>query len=81
MKIFVANVDYSITENQIKEMFSRFGDVKAVKLVTDNQTQRSRGYGFVEMPLKLEAYNAIENLDGRMVKERTITVKKASNPI
>lgn len=81
MKIFVANVDYSVTENQIKEMFARFGDVKAVKLVTDNQTQRSRGYGFVEMPLKLEAYNAIENLDGRTIKERTITVKKASNPI
>lgn len=78
MKLFVANVDYSVTENQLKDMFSSFGDVKAVKLVTDNHTHRSRGYGFVEMPLKLAAYNAIENLDGRVVNERPITVRKAN---
>lgn len=78
MKLFVANVDYSVTENQLKEMFSSFGNVKQVKLITDTHTQRSRGYGFIEMPLKLDAYNAIENLDGRMVKDRPITVKKAN---
>ena len=77
MNIYVGNVDYHLTEDQLKELFEEFGEVGSAKIITDKFTGRSKGFGFVEMNNDAEAQEAIEALNGKTVNSREITVNKA----
>ena len=77
MNIYVGNLSYEITEENLKEAFEVFGEVKTVKIIKDNYTGRSKGFGFVEMPAKAEAQSAIEGLNGKDLKGRSLNVNEA----
>lgn len=77
MNIFVAKLDYSVNEDQLRELFSSYGDVDSAKIIIDKFTQNSKGYGFVEMPNDEEAQNAIDELNEMEFHGRNIVVKKA----
>ena len=76
MKIYVGNLSFQSTENDIRELFSQHGEVTEVKLVTDRDTGRPRGFGFVEMN-ESDARNAIGALDGAELDGRKLTVNEA----
>jgi len=77
MKIFVANLNFKITDKALRELFSHHGEVSSAKIVTDKVTQRSKGFGFVEMLNDSEAKAAIQKLDGKEFQGRAINVKEA----
>ena len=77
MNIYVGNVKYEMTESQLKEMFSAYGEVASARIITDKETGRSKGFGFVEMPNAAEATNAIKGLDGQSVEGRNIKVNES----
>jgi len=77
MNIFIASLPYSLEETEIKEIFEDYGQVNSVKLITDRETGRSKGYGFIDMPNEEEALKAIEILNGTEIYQRTISVSKA----
>ena len=76
-KIFVGNFAYSMTEGELRSMFEPFGAIESVSLVTDRDTGRVRGFGFVEMPNNDEAEKAIAALNGKDVGGRTLNVNEA----
>ena len=80
MNIYVGNLSYEATEKDIKEAFEAFGEVDTVKVIKDNYTGRSKGFGFVEMPAKAEAQSAIEGLNGKDLKGRNLKVNEARPP-
>lgn len=75
--IYVGNLTYGTTSQELEEMFSRYGEVARAQVVTDRDTGRSRGFGFVEMTSAEEAEKAIEALDGADAGGRKLTVNKA----
>ncbi|GAB4288310.1 MAG: RNA-binding protein [Myxococcota bacterium] len=77
MNIYVGNLAYQVTEEELKSTFSAFGEVESVRIITDRDTNRSKGFGFVEMPKREEALAAIEGLNGTELGERQITVNEA----
>jgi RNA recognition motif-containing protein len=77
MNIFVASLDYAVQEEELRGAFEAFGEVSSVKIVTDRETGRSRGFGFVEMSNDDEGTQAIEALDGSSLHGRDIAVKEA----
>ena len=77
MNIYVGNLSYEVTEEDLKEAFQAFGEVDTVKVIKDNYTGRSKGFGFVEMPAKSEAQSAIEGLNGKDLKGRSLNVNEA----
>ena len=77
MNIYVGNLAYKVSDNDLKEMFEEFGDVTSAKVITDRETGRSKGFGFVEMSDDQEAQNAIEDLDGTEMDGRNLKVNKA----
>ncbi len=77
MNIYVGNLAYDITEDELQAMFAEFGEVSSVSIITDKFTGRSKGFGFVEMPTESEGEEAIKSLDGNSVKGRDIKVNKA----
>ena len=77
MNIYVGNLSYEASEEDIKGAFEAFGRVEVVKVIKDNYSGRSKGFGFVEMPNNDEANAAIEGLDGKELKGRTLKVNKA----
>jgi len=77
MNIYVGNLSYEVTEEDLKEAFGGFGGVDTVKIIKDNYTGRSKGFGFVEMPAKSEAQSAIEGLNGKDLKGRNLNVNEA----
>jgi RNA recognition motif-containing protein len=77
MNIYVGNLSYEVTEEDLKEAFGGFGGVDNVKIIKDNYTGRSKGFGFVEMPAKSEAQSAIEGLNGKDLKGRSLNVNEA----
>jgi RNA recognition motif-containing protein len=77
MNIYVGNLSYEVTEEELKEAFEVFGEVNTVKVIKDNHTGRSKGFGFVEMPAKAEAESAIEALNGKDLKGRSLNVSEA----
>jgi len=77
MNIYIGNLSYEVTEEDLKEAFEAFGGVETVKVIKDNYTGRSKGFGFVEMPAKGEAESAIEGLNGKELKGRTLKVNEA----
>jgi RNA recognition motif-containing protein len=76
MRIYVGNLPYSVTRDQLAELFSPFGEVVDVHVVTDRQTGRPKGFAFVEMD-DADAQKAISQLHGSQLNDRTITVNEA----
>lgn len=75
--IYVGNLSYQLTEDELKEVFVRFGGVESVKIITDRFSGDSKGFGFVEMPSETEAEHAIKELDGSPLKGRNLRVNVA----
>jgi cold-inducible RNA-binding protein len=75
--IFVGNLDFAATESEIRTLFERFGAVDRVNLVTDRDTGRPRGFGFVEMADNSQADQAIAALNGKEVNGRALNVNEA----
>lgn len=80
MNIYVRNLNFSITEDELREVFAQFGAVDSVKIIKDKFTGRAKGFGFVEMPNESEGSAAIEKLNGTDVKGRNMFVDKANPP-
>ncbi len=76
-KLYVGNISYSTTEDELKELFSKCGEVSSVKIITDPHTGRAKGFGFVEMTTEADAKKAIAELNGTMSADRTLTVAEA----
>lgn len=76
-KLYAGNLSYSTTEDDLRQLFSQFGDVESVKLITDRETGRPKGFGFVAMASEEAAQKAIAELNGTSFMERTITVAEA----
>lgn len=79
MKLLIRNLDHSTTEDEIREMFESYGKVQSCNLVLDKETQRSKGFGFVEMPKAGDAKAAMKSLNGEDVAGKKIRVKKAES--
>jgi RNA recognition motif-containing protein len=77
MNIYVGNLSYTVTEDDLRQAFEAFGDVETAKVIKDNYTGRSKGFGFVEMPNEAEARSAIDGLNDKDLKGRTLNVNKA----
>ena len=77
MKIYVGNLAYDLTEDELSSEFGAFGNVESVALPTDKFSGRLRGFAFVEMASKSEAEDAIKGLNGKTLKERTIVVNES----
>jgi cold-inducible RNA-binding protein len=77
MKLFVGNFSFSTTEDDLRALFSPYGNIDSVAVVTDRTTGRSRGFGFVEMPDRGQAEKAIEGLNGKEVSGRTLNINEA----
>ncbi len=77
MSVYVGNLNYSVTQAQLNEVFAEYGNVKRVYLPTDRETGRPRGFGFVEMEQEAEEEAAIAELDGAEWMGRTLKVNKA----
>jgi RNA recognition motif-containing protein len=79
-KLYVGNLTYSTTEDEIRGMFAEAGTIVSVALITDRDTGMSKGFGFVEMETDASAQEAITKFNGRELNGRTITVSEARPP-
>ena len=77
IKLYVGNLSYEMTEEQLNTLFSEAGEVTSAKIITDRQTGQPRGFGFVEMETKLEGQKAISMLNGRNIEGRPLAVNEA----
>src|SRR5271165_342447 len=76
-KLYVGNLSYSTTEDQIRELFAQTGEVESVSLITDRETGRAKGFGFVEMGTEEAAQEAIKRFNGYTLDNRALTVNEA----
>lgn len=76
-RLYVGNLPYSATEAQIRQLFSQAGEITGVTLITDRETGRSKGFGFVEMASDDEAQEAIKRFNGYSMNNRNLTVNEA----
>src|SRR5216684_7205333 len=76
-KIFVGNLSFQTTDTDLSDMFSEVGQVESVQIITDRDTGRSKGFGFVEMSDDAAATKAIERFNGKEVNGRALTVNEA----
>jgi cold-inducible RNA-binding protein len=77
MKLYVGNLSYNTGESELREMFGAYGTVESVAVITDRDTGRSKGFGFVEFGNDAEAQAAISGLNGKEVSGRSLTVSVA----
>ena len=77
MNIYIGNLDYGVTESDLRETFGEFGEVSSSSVITDKFTGRPKGFGFVEMPNNAEASEAISALNDTDMNGRTIKVNEA----
>ncbi len=77
MNIYVGNLSYESTEQEIREIFEAYGEVSSVSLITDKFTGRAKGFGFVEMPNDDQAHKAVQELSNHEIKGRKVTVNEA----
>ena len=77
MKLYVGNLSYDTSEDELRQAFAAFGEVTSVSIPSDRVSGRSKGFAFVEMATKAAAEAAIAGLSGKSLKERTITVAEA----
>lgn len=76
-RLYVGNLDYTVTEAALNEIFAPLGEIASVSLITDRMTGRSKGFAFVEMVDDAAALQAIDQLNGRMMGQRAIKVDEA----
>ena len=77
MNIYIGNLSYQATDDDLKQAFESYGEVSSVTIIKDRVTNQSKGFGFVEMPKQADAETAIKNLNGINLKGRKITVNIA----
>ena len=77
MNIYVGNLSYEATEEDLRLAFEQFGQIESVNIIKDKFSGKSKGFGFVEMPSKAEAKSAIDELNGKELKGRTLNVNEA----
>jgi RNA recognition motif-containing protein len=77
MNIYVGNLSYTLSESELQDAFAEFGEVSSVKILSDRETGRSRGFGFVEMPNQAEGEAAVAQLNGKDVGGRALRVNEA----
>ena len=77
MNIYVSNLSFAVQDEDLREFFAEYGEVSSAKVIMDKYTNRSKGFGFVEMPDDAAAQKAIAELDGGMVEGRAIKVMVA----
>ncbi len=77
MNIYVGNLSFNLTEDELRGAFQAFGTVEKAAIITDKMSGQSRGFGFVEMPNREEAVKAIESLNGKDLKGRNLKVNEA----
>lgn len=77
MNIYVGNLSYQLTEDELRQAFEAFGQVESANIIRDKYTGQSRGFGFVEMPSAEEAQSAIIGLNGKELQGRSLNVNEA----
>lgn len=77
MNLYVSNLGFHVNDEDLTNLFSAYGTVTSAKVITDRETGKSRGFGFVEMPVDEEAKKAIAGLEGKEVEGRSISVSVA----
>ncbi len=77
MNMYIGNLAHDVTEDDLRNAFSEFGEVSSVKIIIDKFSGRSKGFGFVEMPNNSEADQAIKALNGKVLNGRSIKVNQA----
>jgi RNA recognition motif-containing protein len=77
MNIYVGNLSTEVTEDELRQEFQAFGQVTSVNIIKDKYSGRSRGFGFVEMPVVSEGQAAVAGLKGKALKDRTLDVSEA----
>lgn len=77
MKIYVGNLSYDVTEEELRQEFLAFGKIDSASIITDKYSGRPKGFAFVEMPIVSEGQAAIAALNGKTLKDRTLNVNAA----
>jgi len=77
MKIYVGNLPYDITEDELRQEFAAFGEVTSVSIIMDRYSGRPKGFGFIEMSVVAEGQAAITGMNGKTLRERTLNVSAA----
>jgi len=77
MNLFVSNIDYKVTEDELRSLFEKYGEVKSLIILKDMKDQRPKGYGFVLMGSSYEGQKAIIRLNKRKVNDRALSVQEA----
>jgi RNA recognition motif-containing protein len=77
MNMYVSNLSFHTTDEDLRKLFTQYGTVSSAKVITDRETGRSRGFGFVEMESTKEANEAMKNLDNKEIEGRPISVTVA----
>jgi RNA recognition motif-containing protein len=77
MNIYVGSLHYVVSEAELKELFTEYGEVTSTKIIIDKYSGKSKGFGFVEMPNEAEAKKAIKELNGTEVQGRNIIVNES----
>ena len=77
MNIYVSNLSFNVQDEDLREVFTPYGEVTSAKVIMDRATNRSRGFGFIEMPDEASSRKAIAELDGASVENRNISVSEA----
>lgn len=76
-KLYVGSLPYSISEDELRELFSSYGNIESVRIITDKFTGQSKGFGFVEMSNEDDAQRAVEGMNGKQISGRTLIVNEA----
>lgn len=77
MELYVGNLIHTMSELELRELFSNHGRVKSAQIITDHFTRQSKCFGYVEMPCDKDALNAVATLDGKEINKQSIIVKEA----
>jgi RNA recognition motif-containing protein len=77
MNMFVSNLSFHTTDEDLRDLFKEFGEVSSAKVITDRETGRSRGFGFVEMPEEAAAKQAMQGIEGKEIEGRAVSVSVA----
>jgi RNA recognition motif-containing protein len=80
MNIYVGNLNYNLSEDELEKVFSPYGEVASVKIIRDKYTDQSKGFGFIEMTNDADAQKAIDELNGTEIKGRELRVNQARPP-
>lgn len=75
--LYIGNLCYQVTEDDLQELFGEFGEIESIKVIRDRETERSKGFGFIEMKNEEDAEASIEELNGIAYKDRNLVVNKA----